>query len=609
MSSEIKKDTGLFGQFTKHAEHAKNSLDEWRENAKVEFEFAAGKQWSDEQLSALKQSGKPGLVFNQVHRVLSAVAGSEIINRFEPRYLRRTMEDQGGADVATAWTRFHRGECDAQHEESKAFMDTLVCGVGCTETYMDYRDDPNGVVTTERVPIHDMMWDPSATQQNFKDAQFCYRGKWVPEEEFNEAFDQGGELISSYRTEFDPNHTGSGRAHDASRAWQYLPDPRTWINHQRKEVLVVDYQYKKDMDGRIFYLPDGTLEFEFEDRIDELRDKLGQSMGFDIFQNQFTGDKPFEGQPERAPCYYSVTMSGDNILEETKLPYRDFTYKFITGFEDRSARYPTYFGLMRLMKDPQDWANKFLSQLIHIIGTNPKGAVIVGPNTFDNENEARRQWARPDGFIKASHPEFKNQIEILPTGNMPQAAMGMFTAVSDMVSQSAGVNMAYFAGQSEDLRRTAAHSVDSVKNSAAAVLSPLFDSFKRHRKSIGRLYLRFMREHAQVNQLVRIAGPPLEQYAQMSATQMFQRYDVVIDESPVSANSPQEVWKTLTDQGLLMHLLEAGIMPREALPLIIPNLAQPVRDMMTEQITRMVQQEAAAAQAGQPPVVEGEPTA
>ena len=598
MTDELTQDEGLFGQFKKHAEHATNSLNDWRTRAKEEFEYAAGKQWSDEQLRALQESGKPGLTFNQVHRVLAAVAGSEIINRFEPRYLRRTEEDQGGVDVATAWTRYHRGECDAQHEESKAFMDTLVCGVGCTETFMDYRDDPNGAVRTVKVPIHDMMWDPSATQQNFADGKFCYRGKWVPTEEFKAAFQGGANLVNqATRDEFDPART-HGSPHDASRAWMYLPDPRHWINHQRDEVLVVDYQYTKEEDGIIFTLPDGTFEFEFEDRVEDVRQQIleGTQGQYDIFSQPI--------QTSRGPRYYSCIITGDTVLKKVALPYRDFTYKFITGFEDRSSRYVEYFGLMRLMKDPQNWANKFMSQLIHIIGTNPKGAVITGPNTFENDEQARRDWARPDGWIKANHPDFKNQIEVLQNGNLPVAAMQMFNTVTELVPTTAGVNMAYFAGQAEDLRRTAGHAVESVQRQAAAVLAPVFDSFKRYRKGIGRLYLRFLREHAQVNQLVRISGPPLTQYAPLSADRMFQRYDVVIDESPTVANNEQEIWRSLTEQGLLPQLLQSGLFPPQAIPHLYPGLPQPIRDMWNDHISMTMQMQQQAAQAA--PAPEGE---
>lgn len=592
MAEEYDKNPDVWSRYQKHAEHASTCLKKWREEAHEGFRFAAGDQWTDEQRSALTKQQKPALVFNQVHRVLSAVAGSEIINRFEPRYLRRTLEDQGVVDVVNAWVRYHRGECDAQHEESKAFMDALVCGVGVTETWIDDRDDPNGVVKTERVPVEDVMWDPGAIQQNLLDAGYVYRGRWVPVEDFARKFAGGDEIVSGYKDTQDTSRWRVGQPADQSRAWMYLEDPRDWVNCRRDEILLVDYQYRDETDAIVFTLPDGTLDFEYQERFEDTRQRILEGMGHDIAQG---------AEIEKKPCYYSCILAGDKVLSKTMLPYRGFTYKFITGFEDRTTQYPTYFGLMRLMKDPQDFANKFMSQLIHIIATNPKGGLVSGPNVFENEAQARADWAKPGGFIKTNKPNFKDDIMHLPQGQMPIAQLQMFQTVSEMVAGNAGVNMNYLGGQAEDLRRASGEAVQSIQKQATAPLAPLFDSFRRYRRSLGRMMLQFLKEHGEPNSVVRIAGPPLEQYAPLSMQAMYQRYDVEIDESPLTSSSPIELWKSLTEQGFLPQLLEAGLIPPQILPMLMPNLSQPMRDMWSQHINQMMQMQQAA-----PPPTEGE---
>ncbi len=464
-----------------------------------------------------------------------------------------------------------------------------------TETHMDYSSDPNGVVKTEMVPVFDMQWDPTAVQQNLMDAKYVYRGRWIDKMDFQRQWGLDGDFLKNYKDEQLTSRFANAQPHDQSKAWMYLDDPRDWVHNNGDQVLVVDYQYRGEQDAILYRLPDGTLEWEGVDTWEQLRTEMQELMGYDPVSQGVAETK--------APCYYSVHLAGEYVLQKVKLPYRGFTYNCITGFQDRSTQYPTYFGLMRLMKDPQNWANKFLSQLIHIIGTNPKGGVVVGPSVFDDNRQAREQWARPDGFLVANKQIQPGDIQHLPTGNMPVAQLQLFDRVSDMVPTAAGVNMNYFAGQAEDLRRTAGHAVESVQRQAAAVLAPIFDSFKRYRKNQGKLMLRFMREHAEVNQLVRISGPPLAKYAQLAMSDMFQRYDVVVDESPVSANSEHETWKTMTDQGFLMQLLQANYFPVQALPMLTPNIPQPVRDMWTDHINAVMAQPPAEPPAeGEQPV-------
>src|SRR6185312_4735263 len=65
-----------------------------------------------------------------------------------------------------------------------------------------------------------------------------------------------------------------------------------------------------------------------------------------------------------------------------------------TGKRDMNKRY--WFGLVRAMRDPQEWANKWLSQILHIINSNAKGGLMAPKSAFENWRQVEANWARPD---------------------------------------------------------------------------------------------------------------------------------------------------------------------------------------------------------------------
>jgi hypothetical protein len=88
---------------------------------------------------------------------------------------------------------------------------------------------------------------------------------------------------------------------------------------------------------------------------------------------------------------------GGIVLECKPAPQPDkFTFECITGEPDENKG--TWFGLIRVMRDPAKWSNKFLSQIMHIINANAKGGIMAEPDAFDDQRQAEQSYARPEAI-------------------------------------------------------------------------------------------------------------------------------------------------------------------------------------------------------------------
>jgi hypothetical protein len=54
------------------------------------------------------------------------------------------------------------------------------------------------------------------------------------------------------------------------------------------------------------------------------------------------------------------------------------------------------------MRDPQMWANKWLSQTLHILNTTAKGGIVAEESAFADMTEAEEKWPQPDTIVWAT---------------------------------------------------------------------------------------------------------------------------------------------------------------------------------------------------------------
>lgn len=492
----------------------------WRERAREDYDFFAGIQWSEEDARALEEQKRPAVVFNRIARTINAVAGLELQNRQEVRYIPRRVEQTNAlvSDLLTNAAKWARDNCDAEDEESESFQDNLICGVGWTETRLDYEIEQEGKIIIERVDPLEMLVDPASLKRNFADARWVAHVKQLTKEQFKLLFPNVDINTNTFWNDSDSS------PHDATEAPFYDNDQSDKLD-KPNYYTVIRYQYwervtvynVRDVTGNIVEMPE---------------DKYTQLQGF-IQQNNLPSAKRIKR------LYKECYITGNTLLEQNDLFCDHFTFQANTGLRDRNNNY--WFGLVYLMKDPQRWANKWLSQIQFIINSSAKSGIMAEDGAFKNPRTAEDDFAKP-GSITWLNPGGLEKVQPKQAPSYPDGVDRLLNYAINAINDVPGVNLELMGMAQRDqpigLEETR-------KKAGITILANFFDALRNYRKKQGRLLAYYIKDYIADGRLIRIVGPEGQQFIPLLRDQLTYEYDIVVDDAPNSPNVKERVFNTL----------------------------------------------------------------
>jgi hypothetical protein len=536
----------LFLRIQQWHRESRDGSGEWREENRQCYDFVSGTggtvgnvgtssggQWDDKDRANLKTMLRPCLEFNRIGPIIDSVSGMEVNNRQEVRYIPRTEGDENVNELLTGAAAWVRDQCDAEDEESDAFIDLLICGMAWTETRMDYETDPDGVVIIERVDPFEMYWDRSTKRRNLDGARYVCRVKEVDISDAKAMFPDASE---------DELHAGWTAPANADNDTPINKEAARYYeggDTQKKitgKVRIVECQWwDREPFWRAVNPQSQQIEEVNEAEYKQLKDKFA-AMG-----------EPLEAV-KQVRRVYKRAFVGSKVLESGEGPCKtEFTYKCMTGKRDRNKA--TWYGLVRAMRDPQRFANKFMSSILHIIAVSGKG-VIAEEDAFADVRQAEEDWAKPDAIVwTKSGAVARGAVMPKPGGQIPAGLPDMMMQAISAIRDVSGVNLEML-GMAD--REQAGVLEYQRKQSAMTVLATLFDALRRYRKEQGRVLLYFIQKYLSDGRLVRISGDEKAQYVPLAKDEQTIKYDVIVDQAPTSPNQKEATWAIL---GQLMPTL------------------------------------------------------
>ncbi|MET3691673.1 portal protein [Methylobacterium goesingense] len=564
----------------------RDASSKWREEARIDFDMTAGRQWSAADRAVLEEQGRPPITFDRTLPIIKAVAGSQVNSRLDIQYLPREIGDTALNEVLTEGSRYLAAEAEAEDEESDAFIDLVTCGMGWVEMRLCYETNPDGAYVEDRVNPLEMIWDASATKRNLSDARRFFRAKSMDRAEAEAMFPDAdpADLDAAWAEDRD----GDG-PHAQIQPGQRRSDRPASADEGTARVTIVEAVWWERK--RVATVTDpGTGEtVEMDDAQASTLERRAAALGMEIQVQR------------RMKRVYRRAFLGNVILAETPSPAGDrFHYACMTG--DRDQNQNSWFGIVRPMRDPQRYANKWLSQTLDMLNRQAKGGLLMEKGAVSDQAQFEESYAKAgaiswveDGTLMSGRMKEK-PLPTLPAGHYQLMEFAIMS-----IRDSSGVNLELMGQKQQEQAGVLEY---QRKQAAMTMLASLFDSLRRARKHIGQVRLYLIQNFLSDGRLVRIMGDGVTKVVPMLRDQTAGDYDVIIDDAPSAPNQQQVVWQTFTSvlpiikdmitPQVLLEVLPYSPFPASFVAKMRELLAQAPTDPQAEQQQQIAVQTAVA---------------
>jgi hypothetical protein len=521
-------------EFTERFPQAKRHQREWREEARMLYDLKAGHQMSPEDEAAIdeKYDGSyPKISFNVTDKYCSAVEGLQVNNRQEMRFYPREEGDAGIDEFSTGVVKWCRDQSEAEDEETDAFGDLFLTGLGWIEHYLEDEEDPESpYIGQDRIDPLDMYYDGNARKKNLVDRRWDCRMKGFSEDEFEEKF---GEQAWG---QFEPMD-------DATVQHVTQPDDygtRVGGSAQPARIWVADYQFSESVQH---WIVTANLPNPDSGEMAPMREVVTKSDWRVMKQALESAGIPYESERVSKRCYYRAWIRQDRILGKVRELKCGFTREAMTGKRDRNRNTP--YGIGRVIKDPQLWLNKFFASILYTLMVNAKGGLMAEEDSFEDPSEAERTWANPSSITFTTPGAVSGgKIQPKPPAPYPAGMESLMRFTMDILPGTSGI--------SPELLGLADRDQPGIleaqrKQSAMAIIAWVFDAMRRYYKRSGKLMLSMIAEYLNEGQLIRISGEEGAKYVRLIKDKLVRRFDTIVDESPTSVNMQERAWVSMKE--------------------------------------------------------------
>ncbi|WP_455478004.1 portal protein [Bartonella sp. B10] len=497
-------------------------VEQWRKSAQEDYDFYNGRQWNEQDLAVLREQNRPVMTFNRIAPLVNAVIGAERNNKRQVQFIPRQEGAAFANELLTGAAEWFRDEAGGEYEDSDAFQDAIICGMGWTDTRLDYEENPQGKPVIARLDPMKMVWDSSAVKPNLIDAQRMW---YIDEKPLAVAQEMFPNVHwSNLHADWVQHHTflhQTSKGYDEAYGSESLQKP--------KMVTLVECRW---FEREVIYKVPDPQTGKFIDYSEQ------------EFQN-FRKDFPSIPATRLTRKIVKRAFLGKKLLEEPDkplVPPNQLGWECITGYFDKLSR--QFYGIVKPTKDPQRWANKYFSQVMHLLNSQSKGGIMAERDAFDDDRQAVESWARADSITwLKSGAVSGGRIQPKPVAQFPQGFFQLFNEAKGAIMQVTGLSPEFIGtrainqpGILEEQRR----------QSSLNLLASFFDGLRRYRQRQGKIILYLIQNYLSDGRLIRISGDENAQYVPLTREMITSlEYDIVVDDAPTSINEKERTFSVI----------------------------------------------------------------
>lgn len=587
-------------------------------------------QWDNLDFKRRQDDLKPMYQINKLGRVVDSIAGFQVQNRSEVRYMPRdsevdseTLQGQLSttsalnppgnpqmklADIVNDGIAYIRTESRADLENSMAYVDMLTCGIGVVDNLISYDEKPEGAPDVSRIAPYLAMWDVAARRKNLTDANAVASATLHDRdallEEINQGREEGDQIAEIPTIEADDHflqffRSGSDDNLAASYNFQWrMKEPFWQVQNTLKGRQ--DLQQLLAANGALQAAKDNFgADITKDDIINVPDDSIAAVK--DAFAQVSVG---FKATKQRIYKYYRANIVGDIVVSKSEnYSQKSFSLKFMTGKWSETRQ--CWYGVLSASKHPQRLLNKAMSDLSELLYISPHGGVVIeagavggGPAELKAFKET---WAKQrevtivaDGAISGAKFKMKDQAQISP------AILQTIEYAERSILECAGVNQE-FLGVADGSDQQAAMLQAQRVRQGLTVLAPYFDAMSFFVTDQSKLFvdmLRVLAENSGGLIIRNLSGSKAMPYVRLLKDHIATDYDIIAKEVPKTPDERQRETEVLLK--IADMLTNAGRDGGAILPLIIEN-----QDIKSDKVEEVLAATAPKAPPPPDPVQQG----
>lgn len=405
-------------------------------------------QWDDESLEVMRERGQAPLVFNRISLAINWLFGTAMRTRVDWKVHPREAGDEEGARTKTQLLRYVSDVNHVQAHRLMAFKDALKVGIGWLDHGID--TDPEAEllrVTYEswRNVWYDSRWrDPA-----YKDGRYVFRRRWIDEDVAKARWPDRADVIERC--------VQVGTRHDAQKIegsyedWNDDEDLSTGLGGRIDDGFLARRAGVADawstFETRRRRLPLTECWYRVPVRATLMRGPIFNGQAYDA-TNETMAKAVAEGvcslvSNVRMQVRYAIWCD-EGLLAEGASPFRHNRFPLQPIICYRRDRDGAPYGVVRGMRDAQDDFNKRASKALHILSTR---GILFEEGSFEDEDEARTEFARPDFFL--AYKKGKEKPAVITDINVAQGHLELMDRDALHMESASGVTNELVAMQTQ----------------------------------------------------------------------------------------------------------------------------------------------------------------